>query len=290
MAQTYPMKALIQRIGWLLCTCAAMTGAAASDADIEIPVLPYLSTERLLNLYEPLRRHLQEILERPVRIITSPDYRSFVAAAARGDDLLVLNAAHLARLAEVDSGYRSILQTTNPLYALVVVRAADPVAEVADLRDTRIVTPDPLALITLMGHRMLREAGLTPSTDIETPTTDTHNNALMLLLGDASIRAAIVSNRAFTTLDADTRARLRILADGADLGGIPSIVYQTGPGQEIADRAFLTREILHFANNTPAGRAMMQTLGHGGLREVTQTDREAIDPFLPATRAVLAAP
>lgn len=290
MAPKNPMKALIQRIGWLVCACTAAAGAAPGSDDIQIPVFPYLSTERLVSLYEPLRRHLQETLERPVRIVTSPDYRSFVAAVAQGEDLLVLNAAHMARLAEVDSGYRSILQTTNPLHALVIVRAEDPVAEVADLRGTRIVTPDPLALITLMGHRMLREAGLTPSTDVEMPTADTHNNALTLLLGDDAIRAAIVSNRAFTTLNEGTRARLRILADGADLGGIPSIVYQTGPGHEGADRAFLTREILHFANDTPAGRAMMQTLGHGGLREVTEADRAVIDPFVPATREVLAAP
>ncbi|WP_296809265.1 PhnD/SsuA/transferrin family substrate-binding protein [Thiocapsa sp.] len=284
------MKILIQRIGWLVCVCAAAAGAAPGPDDLEIPVLPYLSTERLLSLYEPLRRHLQETLEQPVRIVTSPDYRSFVADVAQGDDLLVLNAAHMARLAEVDSGYRSILQTTNPLYALVIVRAEDPAAEVEDLRGTKIVTPDPLALITLMGHRVLREAGLTPSMDVEMPTADTHNNALMLLLGDESIRAAIISNRAYTTLDEESRARLRILADGADLGGIPSIVYQTGPGHAGADRTVLTRVILHFANDTPGGRAMMQTLGHGGLREVTEADRQAIDPFLPATREVLAAP
>lgn len=291
MAPKNPMKALIQRIGWLLCACAAAAGAAPGPDDIQIPVFPYLSTERLLTLYEPLRRHLQETLEVPVRIVTSPDYRSFVADVSQGNHLLVLNAAHMARLAEVDSGYRSILQTTNPLYALVIVRAEDPVAEVADLRGTRIVTPDPLALVTLMGHRILGEAGLTPSTDVEMPTADTHNNALTLLLGDdLAIRAAIVSNRAYATLGDDARARLRILADGADLGGIPSIVYQTGPGHEGADRAFLTREILHFANDTPAGRAMMQTLGHGGLREVTEADREVIDPFVPATREVLAAP
>jgi phosphonate transport system substrate-binding protein len=290
MGRKNPMKALIERIGWLLCSCTVAVAAASGPDAIEIPVLPYLSTERLLSLYEPLRRHLQETLDRPVRIVTSPDYRSFVAAVAQGDDLLVLNAAHMARLAEVDSGYRSIAQTTNPLFALVMVRAEDPVADVADLRGTRIVTPDPLALITLMGHRMLREAGLRPSTDIEMPTTDTHNNALMLLLGDESIRAAIVSNRAFTTLDEDMRARLRILADGADFGGIPSIVYQIGPGYAHSDHAFLTREILRFANDVPAGRAMMQTLGHGGLREVAEADRKAIDPFLPATRDVLAAP
>jgi phosphonate transport system substrate-binding protein len=290
MAWKNPMKALIQRIGWLFCACAAAADAAPGPNDIEIPVLPYLSTERLLTLYDPLRRHLQEALGLSVRIVTSPDYRRFVADVARGDHLLVLNAAHMARLAEVDSGYRSIVQSINPLDALVIVRAEDPVAEVADLRDTRIVTPDPLALITLMGHRMLREAGLTPSTDVEMPTTDTHNNALMLLLGDESIRAAIVSNRAFTTLDEDMRTRLRILADGADLGGIPSIVYQIGPGYEGADHAFLTREILRFANEVPAGRAMMQTLGHGGLRDVAEADRKAIDPVLPATREVLAAP
>ncbi|WP_296703516.1 phosphate/phosphite/phosphonate ABC transporter substrate-binding protein [Thiocapsa sp. UBA6158] len=284
------MKTLTQGLGWLLWVCVAAAGAAPGPDDIEIPVLPYLSTERLLTLYEPLRRHLQETLDRPVRIVTSPDYRSFVADTAQGDYPLVLNAAHMARLAEVDSGYRSIVQTTNPLYALVMVRAEDPVAEVADLRGTKIVTPDPLALITLMGHRMLREAGLRPWTDVEMPTTDTHNNALMLLLGDESIRAAIVSNRAFTTLDEDMRARLRILADGADFGGIPSIVYQIGPGHEGADHALLTRELLHFANDTPAGRAMMLTLGHVGLREVAEADRQVIDLFLPATREVLAAP
>ncbi|SDW52134.1 phosphonate transport system substrate-binding protein [Thiocapsa roseopersicina] len=290
MARKNPMKTLTRGLGWLLWVCAAASGAAPGPDDIEIPVLPYLSTERLLTLYEPLRRHLQETLDRPVRIVTSPDYRSFVADTAQGDYPLVLNAAHMARLAEVDSGYRSIVQTTNPLYALVMVRAEDPVTEVADLRGTRIVTPDPLALITLMGHRMLREAGLRPWTDVEMPTTDTHNNALMLLLGDESIRAAIVSNRAFTTLDEGMRARLRILADGADFGGIPSIVYQIGPGHEGADHALLTRELLHFANDTPAGRAMMLTLGHVGLREVAEADRQVIDLFLPATREVLAAP
>jgi phosphonate transport system substrate-binding protein len=286
MARKNPMKALIQRIGWLLCACAAAAGAAPGSDDIEIPVLPYLSTERLLTFYEPLRRHLQETLERPVRIVTSPDYRSFVADVAQGDYPLVLNAAHTARLAELDSGYRSIVQTTNPLHALVVVRAQDPVAGVADLWGAKVVTPDPAALVTLMGHGVLRQAGLTPGTDVEMSTADTHNNALTLLLGDDAIRAAIVSNRAYAALGEDARARLRILADTADVGGIPSIVYQCGPGSTDADRALLTREILHFAKDTPAGRAMLEVLGHGGLREVVETDRQAIDPFLPATREV----
>jgi phosphonate transport system substrate-binding protein len=290
MARKNSIKALTRRIGWLLCACAAATGAAPGPGDIEIPVLPYLSTERLLTLYEPLRRHLQETLDRPVRIVTSPEYRSFVADVAQGEYPLVINAAHMARLAEMDSGYRSIAQTTNSLYAVVIVRAEDPVAEVAGLRGARVVTPDPLALVTLMGHRLLREAGLTPGTNVEMPTADTHNNALKLLIGDDAIRAAIVSNRAYMTLDEDMRAGLRILAADADVDGIPSIVYQTGPGCDDADNAFLAREIIHFANDTLAGRTMVKTLGHGGLREVTEADREVIDLFLPETREVVSAP
>jgi phosphonate transport system substrate-binding protein len=44
------MKTLTQGLGWLLWVCAATAGAAPGPDDIAIPVLPYLSTERLLTL------------------------------------------------------------------------------------------------------------------------------------------------------------------------------------------------------------------------------------------------
>jgi phosphonate transport system substrate-binding protein len=289
MARKNPMKALIHRIAWLLCFCAPSAGAAPPDPGIEIPVLPYLSTERLLTLYEPLRQHLQAALHRPVRIVTAPDYRSFVADVAQGDYPLVVNAAHMARLAELDSGYRSLVQPTTPLHAMVIVAADDPIAEVADLRGSTVVTPDPLALISIRGHRLLRQAGLTPGTDVQLLTADTHNNALALLLGDDAIRAAIISNRAYATLRDQVHQAVRILVEDADVGA-PSVVYQSGPGHAEDDGAGLTRELLRFANDTSPGRAMMQTLEHGGLREVEEADRQAIDPYIAATREVLSSP
>ncbi|MDP1683271.1 MAG: phosphate ABC transporter substrate-binding protein, partial [Burkholderiales bacterium] len=50
---------------------------AAPDTAIRVGVVPTLSAKALMTSYQPLRVYLERELQRPVEMVSSPDFRRF---------------------------------------------------------------------------------------------------------------------------------------------------------------------------------------------------------------------
>lgn len=257
--------------------------ATLAGEDIEIAIFPYLSVHQLLGLYEPLRNHLEQESGRPVRLITAKDFPSFVQDVHQHSYTLLINAPHMARLAELKAGYEAILRPEAALYPVIVVEADSGISELSELRGAQIATPFASAIITMMGAEILREAGMLPGLDVTFSYAGSHNNAVEQLLNEEAVKAAIVSSVAFGAVSERYQGRVQRLLENRAVSGLPPVVYLAGPHLSAAERQQLQQSLLRFANQSEEGKAMLQASRHYSLRIFDQVDRAAIDPFMADT-------
>lgn len=270
---------------WLLLFTSLLS---AEDDGFEVAIFPYLSVHQLLELYEPLRQHLEQDLAKPVRLVTARDFSAFIQTTHQNPYPLLISAPHMARLAELEADYEAIVRPVVSLFPVVVIETDSGISSLSDLRGAMITTPYASAVITMMARELFLEAGLVEGVDVHFVHAGSHNNAVEQLLSLQEIKAAVVSNPAFNSVYARYQGRVsRLLVDREDRGLSP-VVYLAGRGVSAEKRAGLQQSLLRFANDTETGQAMMQRTGHQALRVFSQQDREHLDPFIPATRAAFA--
>jgi len=248
---------------------------AAADAALEIAVFPYLSTRAVIELYNPIQEHLEKRLHRPVLFVTAPDMRTFVERTQRGEYRFVLTAPHFARLAQREAGYKPLLRVKAELQGLLVVDKDSPFRRIGDLRGQTVVTPDRLAIAATLGIQMLRASGLKPGENVTLQTSSSHNSAVLSVQKKESA-AAITATGALQQMPLELRSSVRILGKS---DGVPNIMYLAHPGVPLAEVMRVRDALLDFADNTPEGRAFMDSTGFVGWRSPTAKEMSRLDPY-----------
>ncbi|MCG8006610.1 MAG: phosphate/phosphite/phosphonate ABC transporter substrate-binding protein [Candidatus Thiodiazotropha lotti] len=254
----------------------------------EIAIFPYLSPQKLVQLYAPLSKALTSQLGHPVRVVSAPDYTSFMERLRQGEYTLVINAAHMARVAQLDYGYLPLLRPQTDLEAVLLVSSQAPYTEISQLRGATAGVPSRTALITQMASQMFQESGLEPGIDIKLIHHPTHSSAAMDVI-QGNTQAAVISSRALDQLQDRLAGKLRKLTGSSQISGtLPGrtapIIYQVSPELDKTSSARLAEIILDFANNSEAGRKFIDQFGYQGLRPTNHDDMQSLNPFLPALR------
>lgn len=125
----------------------------ASEATVRVGLVPYLSTRAMLNVYEPLRRHLEAKLARAVEFYTAAGFAALAENARSPSQPFTLLPMHLAYLATTEWGCvlvaRSTQESTVHLWAPRRLAALQGEA----LRGRRVAVIDSLSLATLLFER-----------------------------------------------------------------------------------------------------------------------------------------
>ena len=277
----------------LLLICLSVTPAKAGGLDSvrEIAIFPYLSPQKLVQLYAPLSKALASHLGHPVRVVSAPDYTSFMARLRKGEYNLVINAPHMARVAQLDYGYRPLLRPQADLEAILLVSSQAPYTQVSELRGATVGVPSRTALITQMAAQLFRESGLEPGVDVKLVHYPTHSSAAMEVI-QGNTQATVISSRAQDQLRDRLAGQLRKLTGSGQLSGaLPGraapIIYLVSPELDRTASNRLAEIILDFANNSEAGRRFIDQFGYQGLRRLSSDEMHSLDAFLPALRRQL---
>ena len=249
---------------------------AQSGSQIVVGIVPYLSARRLVELYEPLRALLAQVLARPVVLETASDYREFLSRTALGRYDLIATSPYFGRLAQLEQGYVPLARPLTDLEPLLVVQRNGGPATLPELRGRVITTSDALANLTLSAMRYLSAHGLVPGRDIEVRATGSHANSLAALERGDSV-AAVVSTSALTQVGGDWTNRVQVLAR---MEAVTPLLYLVHQRTSEADQNRLRLAMLTFANDTPAGKQFSANLGHGGLRPIRVQDMSTLDSFV----------
>lgn len=257
---------------------------AKGEAPLAVGILPNLSPRALIGRYQAFGRYLERVLSARVEILTANGWRSFHERALGGDYDLIVTAAHLARLGQVDGSLVPLACFEPPIRALLVHGRDRPLAGRDDLRGHTIALSNPASLVALRGLRWLEESGLQRDRDYRTAAVATDDSLGAMILRGAA-RAAILSDGEFRAVPEPERQRLEIHAAFAEVPGFVALAHpKLGESRIDALRAAL----LALDEATDEGRQFFASNGIRSVVAVAPAQWQALDVYLDDTRRLLA--
>jgi phosphonate transport system substrate-binding protein len=261
---------------------APRTLLAQTAAPLQIGLMPNISARTLLGQYQPLHDFLARS-QQPVQISTAPNWSSFHERTLALEYDLVVTAAHLARVAQLDAGLVPLLSYSPNIKALIGVAKARPLKDIKDLRGECLVLSNPQSLVTMRGLQWLAEQGLQRDRDFKTIQVPTDDSAgSVVVRGDAV--AALLSSGEFRATPDAVKPQFTVMTTIAE---VPSFVVLASPRLPAQVRQALKTRLLAFANDSAEGKAFFGHTGFTGIGEVPPGLMASMDPYVAATRKAL---
>ncbi|MDD2885503.1 MAG: phosphate/phosphite/phosphonate ABC transporter substrate-binding protein [Dechloromonas sp.] len=259
-----------------------LQAAEQTQPVFKIGVMPYLSTRSLLNTYQPIADAIEKRLQRPVQLLTAPDFDSFLERTLNGDYDLSVLAPHYARLAMVDRGFHALVRHVLPIRGLLVTARDRPLQKFSDLRGESIAIVDRSALLAIVGSVTLAEQGLIEGRDYQFSQSVSHSSALHNAL-TGNNRVALISHTTLVLAPPEVQARTIVWQE---LNKIPGLFYITPANTPDTLRRTLRDALLTFEKSAN-GQEFIEKTRHGGFMTPSTDDYRFLDRLLPETRQQL---
>ncbi|NOX42413.1 MAG: phosphate/phosphite/phosphonate ABC transporter substrate-binding protein [Gammaproteobacteria bacterium] len=255
--------------------CIADARTDGSKQPLNVGLLPYLSTNRLIDTYKAIKDYLQNTLNRPVRLITAPDFKTYIQRTIEGEYDIYHTAPHFAAYAESKASHRRLSRFTRMLDGNVIVRKGSPIKAVKELSGKVLATPDRLAVITMLGEMLVQENGMQPGKNITLRNAGSHVNAILSVTrGNAD--AAVVSAAIFERQPDSTKSKLRILTKTKQ---IPHTMFMANSTIAEEDYNAIKKALLAFTAEGPGSDFFKQTK-RKNMSAISDQDMDSLQPFV----------
>lgn len=259
----------------LLLVTAPTTLLAAESSSLVMGIFPYLNAHKLYRIYLPVKHHLEQVLNRPVILVTAPDYRSFLERTAAGDYDLVVTAPHFALLAEQESGFRRVAKALPRLQGALIVRRDQDIEWIADLKGRAVAMPDELAIITFLGEELMQQHDLNTEEDIQIQNVAGINRPI-LLVSRGQVDAAVTVAGVINSMPVYVQDSLKVLDLTRD---VPHIMFMASPDLDDVSYQIIHDALLEFPESGPGGRFFRDSQ-LGGLEPILDEDMQALEDFV----------
>ncbi len=248
----------------------------AAQKPLILGVFPYLNSYLVVSKFAPMRDYLASQLGRPVQIYTAADFRTFIERTQKGEYDIVLTAPHLARMAIQEGVYIPLATYKAQLTGMIIVKQDSPFARLSDLRGKSIAIPDKLAIVTMLGKQMLRDAGLQADKDYKLVVTRSHSSAALSVIHHQQ-DAAIIGSTPYKQLSQEDQAQLRILAQTP---AHPTQYYIAHKRLGARQLEQIQTALVQFANSTEAGQKFIAENQLEGMLKSNGEELKKLDPFV----------
>lgn len=256
----------------LLALLSSLSNAAPQP--LSVGLFPNLSTRLLLETYQPMREFLEQKLGRPVTLYTAPNFNSFVSRTQNGEYDLIVTAPHFARLAQTESGYLPLFSYRSNIAAVIVVAKNSRFTDFDMLAGQKIAAPDRIALVTILGLKMLRDKGLEPGANYNLHWAGTHGNvALTVQRGEAA--AGIIGTLPLKQLPDSLSRQLHVLSTSPDIDSQMILAHSRLAAAQIQQ---IKDALLQF-EQSPVGQQFFRTSSLKGLKPLGADDLKPLDPY-----------
>ena len=113
--------------------------AVHAQDTLVVGVAPHTSARIILEMYQPLRLHLEKSLGMTVDIVTSPDFNQFARRGLSQAYDIAVTTGQQARLLQTDAGYLPLVTYKADFKAVALVLASSPYRTAADLLAGRVL-------------------------------------------------------------------------------------------------------------------------------------------------------
>lgn len=264
----------------LLLALAPMASAsrAASPRPLQIGVMPYLSTAKLIAGHQPLRRHVEKTFGRPAELSTAADFKTFQQRTLAGEYDMVVTGPPLAWAAYKAGAIVPVAIAARPLRMVLAVAKNSPIQSTGELRGKTVGVLPPPSFAPAILADMLKAHGLAAGADVRLVYDSTpYNSMLAATLGE--LDAVAYPTVSLPSLPPDLLAQVRTIQTSEDF---PAAVFCARRAAGLPDPDAVRAALLDFAANTPEGRKFVEEFGHGGLKAADLDAMKSLDRFLPA--------
>ena len=259
----------------LFSTCLADTESTNSKQVIRFGMLPFVSTHRLIKSFLPLKEYLENKLNRPVKLVTAPNFREYLQRSLDGEYDIYHTAPHFAALAELEYGHRRLSCYNRPLDGSILVAKNKGINSITDLEGKTILTPDQLAIITMLGEVLIKENGLQPGKNITLRNASSHANAI-LGVAKSKVDAAIVSASVFEKMPESVKSKLIILTKTRQ---VPNVMFMASPTLPEKDYQVAREAMLNFKSDDP-GKAYFAKTNLKAMVSITDENINTLRPYV----------
>lgn len=260
----------------LACGCL-LGGGAHADTAFRLGVAPHTSARVILEMYQPLRLHLEKALGAPVEVVTAPDFTEYARRMLHQDYDLAITTGHQARLAQVDASYTPLVTYSADFRAVALVADQGPIKGVADLKGRPVLGLSPSSLVTLWGQNWMTKNGLKPTMRYVSASDSV---AHLVLEGQAAAGFTSLAN--YQSLSREVQAQLRFLVISEPMAGR---VYLLN-ARQLPRKALVDAALAAFAN-TAEGKIHFSKYKLEGYRELKPKELQAMDPYAAEVRKTL---
>ena len=272
------MRCIRRFVTLLLFLPALVMAAGAASAPFRIGVAPHSSARVIIEMYQPLRLHLEQVLQLPVEIVTAPDFTEFARRGMAQEYDIAITTGHQARLLQTDARYLTLLTYQADFKAVALVAADSHYREPKDLAGSTVIGLSASSLVTLWGQHWLLRNSVANATLRYVSASDSVGQ--LLLKGEGS--AGFMSLANYQNLAAPVRAQLRLLAESLPMAGRVYVLNMRHAKQRDAILAGLWA----FAETAQAKQYFAR---HqlGGYRPLEPRELIALEPYANEVRLVL---
>lgn len=265
--------------GWMAQGFAEDAPSTSTKPDaLRLGLLPHLSPQLLMKTYQPLANYLEQQLGRPVMTVSAPDFQTYSKRCIDGDYDIYLTAPHLAAFAEEQNRAHRLSRFSRVLHGVIVVPVDSPYTNVRDLRGLQLATPDPMAVITLLGEATLLEHGLKPHIDLDVIHMQTHNTAL-LAVANGRVDAAVAGVSAYEKMQPNIQSKLRVLKNTAS---VPHMMFMASTDLPDDEYHTIKDTLLKFtADGAGAGFFTTQGKAFADLVSISENDMQSVATLVP---------
>ena len=268
--------ALILPILLLLMLTSGPTGAAGGS--LIIGVAPHTSARVILEMYQPLRQHLEKSLNMTVEIVTAPDFDTFARRGLAQEFDLAITTGHQARLFQVDAQYIPLLTYKAEFTAVALTKTSGPIHKPSDLNGKQVLGLSPVSQVTIWGMHWLKENRINTAPIRYVSASD--SVAQLIISGEAV--AGFTSMTNYLKLPPDVKTHLRVLAESKPMAGR---VYVLNSRQAALQKK-LQAALWDFAA-TPEAKKYFMSNNLEGYRKLRPDELKSMDPYTGEVRKIL---
>jgi phosphonate transport system substrate-binding protein len=272
----------MRRIYWILSLFLLVPmlslAAPAAPSAFRIGVAPHSSARVIIEMYQPLRLYLEQVLRRPVEIVTAPDFTEFARRAMAQNYDIAITTGHQARLLQTDAAYLPLLTYQADFKAVALVAADSRYREPKDLAGSTVIGLSASSLVTLWGQHWLLRNAVDKATLRYVSASDSVGQ--LLLKGEGS--AGFMSLANYQNLPQTVREQLRLLAESLPMAGRVYVLNARYAKQQETILAALWA----FAE-TPQAKQYFARHKLDGYRPLEARELIALDPYANEVRLVL---
>jgi len=270
------MAGLIRLISLALVLVLIPHAAMASEkTPLVLGVFPYVSPVQLAAFHAPLKDHLAKSLQRPISLVTAPDFASFVERTREGQYDIIITAPHLGRLAETRDGYKRVVQTSHTVQGFFLARKDSGIHKIKDLKGKTVMIAQKVSIVYQMAEHALRQNGLVPGESVTIIDTRTHNNAIHApLRGEAD--ASVTGKLLWYVLDDKQKEPLQIIGTTEEAPGFLVMAHPRLAAQDIEK---IKKLLLDF-HLKPNSESYFTTNGFEKFQPVNDRAMKGLDPYI----------